>query len=70
MYMKKNLFKRKKNVSENNKLFNQYPLYFLEENTFCITLYNYSLLLRSMRVFMDLKNDIHRSLEAEVNIDF
>jgi hypothetical protein len=22
-------------------------------------LYNYSLLLRSMRVFMDLKNDIH-----------
>ena len=25
-------------------------------------LYNYSLLLRSMQVFMDLKNDIHRSL--------
>jgi len=25
-------------------------------------LYNYSLLLRSMRVFMDLKIDIHRSL--------
>jgi hypothetical protein len=25
-------------------------------------LYNYSLLLRSMRVFMDLKNDIHQSL--------
>ena len=25
-------------------------------------LYNYSLLLRSIRVFMDLKNDIHRSL--------
>jgi hypothetical protein len=27
-----------------------------------ITLYNYSLLLRSIQVFMDLKNDIHRSL--------
>ena len=27
-----------------------------------IILYNYSLLLRSIRVFMDLKNDIHRSL--------
>jgi hypothetical protein len=25
-------------------------------------LYNYSLLLRSIRVFMGLKNDIHRSL--------
>ena len=25
-------------------------------------LYNYSLLLRSIQVFMDLKNDIHRSL--------
>jgi hypothetical protein len=22
------------------------------------------------RVFMDLKNDIHRSIQAEVNIDF
>jgi hypothetical protein len=27
---------------------------------FCAILYNYSLLLRSMRVFMDLENDIHR----------
>ena len=35
-----------------------------------VTLYNYSLLLRSIRVFMDLKNDIHRSLKASVNIDF
>ena len=34
-------------------------------------LYNNSLLLRSIRVFMDLKNNIHRSLyKAEVNIDF
>jgi hypothetical protein len=32
-----------------------------------LTLYNYSLLLRSIRVFMDLKNDI---LKASVNIDF
>ena len=30
----------------------------------------YSLLLRSIRLFMDLKNDIHRSLQTEVNIDF
>ena len=28
---------------------------------FKLILYNYSLLLRSIRVFMDLKNDIHRS---------
>jgi hypothetical protein len=27
-----------------------------------ISLYNYSLLLRSMRVFMDIKNNIHRGL--------
>ena len=27
-----------------------------------LILYNYSLLLRSIQVFMDLKNDIHRSL--------
>jgi hypothetical protein len=35
-----------------------------------VIIYNYSLLLRSIRVFMDLKNDIHRSLYAEMNIDF
>ena len=28
---------------------------------FKLILYNYSLLLRSIRVFMDLRNDIHRS---------
>jgi hypothetical protein len=27
-----------------------------------IIIYNYSLLLRSMRVFMDFKNDIYQSL--------
>ena len=27
-----------------------------------LIIYNYSLLLMSMQVFMDLKNDIHRSL--------
>ena len=32
-----------------------------------LILYNYSLLLRSIRVFIDLKNDI---LKASVNIDF
>ena len=29
---------------------------------FTLILYNYSLLLRSIQVFMDLKNDIHRGI--------
>jgi len=31
-------------------------------NELKLILYNYSLLLRSIQVFMDLKNDIHQSL--------
>ena len=41
-------------------LINSYILFLLLLCLYVI-LYNYNLLLRSIRVFMDLKNDIHRS---------
>ena len=35
---------------------------YIMHDTVRYIIYNYSLSLRSMQVFMDLKNDIHRSL--------
>ena len=37
-------------------------LIYICSTVYSVIIYNYSLLLRSIHVFMDLKNDIHRSL--------